>query len=195
MTQAAPPESPSSHETEQHRFANAHAREHWSGYLTTRSGLRFYVTPARPGDGAALESFFNHVSAKDLYYRFLTGIRKIDKSRIEAMTREDDPLSIDFLALDEENGKVLATAMLAADEAFDTAEFAMCTRGEAKHKGLSWTLLDHVARYAEAMGMRKIQSIESWEDKAALTLEREMGFTVRTDPDDATLMIAEKTFG
>lgn len=176
------------------RFSNAEAEEKWSRHLTTRSGFTFFVTPATPGDRSALENFFAHVTPEDLYYRFLTGLRKVDAERIDAMVCDSDPYSIDFIARDDTSGAILATAMLTTDEDFDTAEFALCTRAEAKHRGLSWTLLEHVAAYAEAMGVRRIRSIESWDDHAAVSLQREMGFTIRRDPEDSTLLIAEKVF-
>ncbi|MFN2259891.1 MAG: N-acetyltransferase family protein [Parasphingopyxis sp.] len=175
-------------------FSNVVAEKDWSGFLTTRCGVTFFATPATPSDVHALENFFEHVTPEDLYFRFLTGIRKVGKDRIEAMTCDDDPQTIDFLAIDENSGKVLASAMLTADEKFETAEFAMCTRTESKRLGISWTLLEHVTRYAKAMGVKRMQSIESWDDHRALELEREMGFTIRRDPDDSTLMIAEKVF-
>lgn len=172
-------------------LSNAEAARDWATDLTTRSGVTFHVRPATPGDEQKLADFFLHVRQEDLYYRFLTGLFKVDKDRLVAMARDDDPQSIDFLAIDDE-GSILATAQLSADDAFGIGEFAMCTRADRKHLGLSWTLLEHLVRYAQAMGIPKIQSIQSWDDRAALQLESEMGFDIHRDPGDSTLMIAEK---
>jgi acetyltransferase len=176
------------------RFSNREAQERWSGPLTTRSGLKIFVRPARSGDRGLLERFFGSLTAEDLYFRFLSGIREIDDERLEAMLCDSDDYSIDFVALDVETGEILATAMLAADRAFDTAEFALATRPDAHGKGISWSLLDLAARYARAMGIKRLQSLQSASQADALQLEREMGFAVRTCPDDSTLMLAEKTF-
>jgi GNAT superfamily N-acetyltransferase len=176
------------------RFSNREAQERWSGPLTTRSGLKIFVRPARSGDRALLERFFGSLTREDLYFRFLSSIRRIDGERLEAMLCDSDDHSIDFVALDVDTGEILATAMLAADRAFETAEFALCTRPDARGKGISWSLLDLAARYAQAMGVKRLQSLQSAGQNDALQLEREMGFTVRTCPDDRTLMLAEKTF-
>ena len=96
------------------RFSNRDANERWSGPITTSSGLKVFVRPARSGDRAALERFFASLSEEDLYFRFLSGIRKIDEDRLEAMLRDTDDHSIDFLALDIETGEILAAAMLVA---------------------------------------------------------------------------------
>lgn len=176
------------------RFSNREAEEGWTATATTRTGVSLTITPARAEDRDALERFFERVTPEDLYFRFLSGMRKVDDSRIKAMLRDDDDFSIDFLALDSDNGEILATAMLVADANFDSAEFAICTREDAKNKGISWVLLDHAANYAGAMGVRRIYSLQSASQADALQLEREMGFTVRSSAEDPVLMMAEKTF-
>lgn len=176
------------------RFSNVEALDDWEVCTETSTGVPITITPARPEDRPALEAFFERVTPEDLYYRFLSGIKKVDDQRIDAMVRDDDDLSIDFLALDSHTDEILATAMLVADPAFETAEFALCTREDAKGKGISWTLLDHAARYAEAMGIRRIYSLQAANDADALQLEREMGFTLRTNPEDPKLKLVEKTF-
>lgn len=179
----------------QRRFSNRDAQKQWTASVTTRTGVALNITPARPKDHDALERFFERVTREDLYFRFLTGLRQVDESRINAMLRDDDDFSIDFLAFESGSDEILATAMLAADANFDSAEFAVCTREDAKNKGISWALLDHAARYAEAMGVRRIYSLQSASQADALQLEREMGFAVRTSPDDPVHMLVEKIFG
>lgn len=176
------------------RFSNIEALEDWEVCTSTATGVPVTITPARPDDRAALEAFFDRVSPQDLYYRFLSGIKRVDEERIDAMVRDDDDMSIDFLALDSDTGEILATAMLVAEAGFEVAEFAICTRQDAKGKGVSWVLLDHAARYAEAMGVKRVFSVQSATQSDALQLEREMGFSVRSIPDELTLKLVEKTF-
>lgn len=173
--------------------APALAARDWSRDLVTREGLAVHVRPARPGDEAALADFFLQVTPEDLYHRFLTGLNRVDQGRIAAMTRNDDPDVVDFVAIEEPGGTIVATAMLTLAPDGETAEFALCTRGDKKHRGLSWTMLDHLVAFGRALGLGEIQSIQSWDDRAAIDLEREMGFAIRRYPGDATLLIAEKT--
>lgn len=176
------------------RFSNREAQERWNGPVTTNSGMKVFIRPARSGDRAALERFFAQVSSEDLYFRFLSGVRQIDDARIEAMTHDTDDQSIDFLALDADTGEVVATAMLAADRAFEIAEFALCTRSDMKGRGISWALLDFAERYARAMGISSLRSLQNANQVDAIQLERELGFTISCVPDDATMRLAEKTF-
>lgn len=175
------------------RFSNREAEQEWSGPVITQAGMDLLIRPASPSDHDALQSFFEQVSREDLYFRFLSGIRHVDEDRLQHMLCDDDDRSIDFLALDPDSGEILSSAMLASDEAFETAEFAVVTRQDMKGRGISWALLDHAVRYAKAMGIKKVSSLESASQAGALRLEREMGFTTRSCPDDATLMLVEKT--
>lgn len=164
----------------------------WTADLVTNSGLRFHVRPAQSGDEEQLGKFFRTLPAEDLRHRFLTGLREVGHDRLADMVRSDDPHIINFLAIDPQTGAILATAMMAADRDYREGEFALATRPDAKQKGVSWTLLEHLVGYARAAGIKLLKSIETSDDARALQLEREMGFRTRLCPEDATLMFAEK---
>jgi acetyltransferase len=164
----------------------------WTTQLVTNSGLRFQVRPARPADEQDLAAFFRSLPPEDLRHRFLTGLREVGHDRLQAMVRNDDPHTINFLAIDEPSNMIIATAMLVATKDYSEGEFALSTRPEWKQKGISWTLLGHLVRYAEAAGIARIKSIETSDDARALQLEREQGFAVHLSPEDSSLMIAEK---
>lgn len=172
-------------------LSNREAAQAWSRDRITRGGVEIHIRPAVPGDETGLAEFFRHVSPGDLYRRYLTALHEVDRTRLREITRDDDPLSIDFLAIDSHDGTILATAMLATDRNFRIGEFALCTREDAKGQGISWTLLDHLIDYATDKGIARLQSIETWDDAAALELEKQMGFTLRRDPRDATITLAE----
>lgn len=175
-------------------FDNAQAARDWSRDLHTITGFRFHVRPARPEDRDALDAFFARLTPEDVYFRFLTPLPRLDKWRLEAMTRIDDPRTIDFLASPiGRDDEIIASAMLSADPGFEIAELALATRPDIKHRGVSWTLLDHVSGYAAARGIAKLRAIHSSADHDATALEREAGFTLSFAPEDATVRIAEKS--
>ncbi|RYE56268.1 MAG: GNAT family N-acetyltransferase [Rhizobiaceae bacterium] len=162
---------------------------HWVGYLTTRSGFEFYTRPAGPPDEAELGRFFEGVTPEDLRFRFLSSIRHVSQDRLEAMTSYDHRTTENFLAYDKDRTTIFATAMLAADTALETAEVAIVILPGYKKRGASWTLLEHITRFAKARGMRTLESVESRDHHAAIELEREMGFKAFACPDDATLVV------
>ncbi|CAN5361989.1 GNAT family N-acetyltransferase [soil metagenome] len=165
----------------------------WSRDLTTRTGFRFHVRPARAADETTLAEFFTHVTNDDLRYRFLAGLNEVGHDRIAALATVDHELVENFLAFDAEHTTMIATAMLACDPALDRGEVAITIHKDFKHRGLGWALLEHIARFAEAKGVKTLESIESRENHAAIDLERDMGFSAEPYPGDSTLVLVRKT--
>ncbi|MBZ9798485.1 GNAT family N-acetyltransferase [Mesorhizobium sp. ES1-4] len=162
--------------------------------LTTHTGFCFEVRGARPEDEPALAEFFTHVTPEDLRFRFLGAVREVSHERLIAMTRSDDAHTHNFLAF-APDGMLIAVATLASDPADSRGEVAVCIRDDRKHLGVSWELLAHIARHADELGLESIESIENRENRAAIELEREMGFSVTTDPDDSTLVLVRRKQG
>lgn len=162
-----------------------------TGSLPTRSGLQLQVRAARPSDRAALAEFFSHVSREDLRFRFLSALREVGEDRLNEMTIVDHDRTEDLLAFDDA-GRIAASAMIALDGAGETAEVAIAVRQDLKGRGIGWALLDRAAAYAQARGAKKLQSTESRANHAAIELEREMGFTVHSVPDDPSVVMVQK---
>jgi GNAT superfamily N-acetyltransferase len=167
--------------------------ESWTADLTTRSGYLFQVRPAEPSDEAALAEFFTHVDQEDLRFRFLSAIKTVGHDQLEALVMVDHHRTENFLAIDPVTGMILATAMLAADEALTSAEVAIAIRADYKRRGISWMLLDHVARFAVAKGIKTLESIESRDNHQAIELERERGWTASSCPGDPGAMVLRMT--
>lgn len=159
--------------------------------LETHTGFRFTVRPVRRDDEAALGEFFARVTHEDLRFRFLTSVREVSHDRLAAMTGVDHDKTENFLAFDSD-GTVVATAMLAIDDAREAGEVAISIRPDYKLRGISWSLLEHVVAYAEARGLKWIESIEDRENRAAISLEREMGFIIEPIEDDPTHVLVRR---
>jgi N-acetylglutamate synthase-like GNAT family acetyltransferase len=144
----------------------------WSRDLTTRGGLDVHIRPAKPEDEVALGAFFEGVTQEDMRFRFLTALKTVSHERLVSM--------------------IIASAMLACTPDMTKGEVAIAILPEFKHKGLSWELLAHVAHFAEAKGVKTLESIESREHHAAIELERDMGFTAISYPGDATLILVQR---
>jgi acetyltransferase len=147
----------------------------WAKDFVTRGGVKMHVRPARPDDEVALAELFRHVTPEDLRFRFLTGLREVGRDRLVAMTQIDYRRMMNFLAFDED-GTLIATGLLASDPDGVQAEFAISVHRDFKGRGVSWTLVRHILAYAEAEGIRTVESVESVDNHAALALEREAGF-------------------
>ena len=162
--------------------------------LTTRTGFRFDVRPVTADDEPGLAEFFSHVTPDELRFRFLSGCREVGHDRLVAMTDIDHDRTENFLAV-LPDGTIIATGLLAADPTLERGEVAISIRGDYKNRGISWTLLEHIARYAEARGIKVIESIEARENRAAIELEQQMGFTAEALPGDPTLVRVSRKLG
>lgn len=149
----------------------------WSADLVTRSGLKIHVRPVVPDDEDALAGLFSTVSPDDLRFRFLTGLREVGHERLAPMTQIDYRRTMPFLAFSED-GTLIASALLASDPDRIRAELAVSVGAGYKNRGVSWTLVEHVMRYATAEGLEVVESVESRDNHAALALEREVGFMI-----------------
>lgn len=166
---------------------------HWNADLRTRSGVVIHARPVVPADEAALAEFFEHVTPDDLRFRFLSGLGKVSHEQLARMTQVDYRRSISFIAI-EPSGRIVAAALLVADPDRSRAEIAMSTRADWKGRGVSYALLEHLLRYAQAEGIKALEAVEFADHLEALRMEREMGFTALACPDDPTLRIVRRQF-
>ena len=167
-------------------------REPWAADLITRSGFQVHVRPARREDEPALASFFRHVGPDDIRFRFLSALSTVGHDFLVRLCQVDHDRTEDFLAFGEDGQTIIASAMLAADAQLERAEVAISIRADHKGRGISWTLLEYLSRYARAKGIKTLESIESRDNHEAIELEREMGFVATSYPGDSTLMLVQR---
>lgn len=160
--------------------------------IPTRSGLNLDVRPATEADEAALEAFFDQVNDDDRRFRFLAANKHVGHDQLMPLVHADHYRSESFLAFDQ--GELVASGLLACDGAMDTAEVAISIRADYRNKGVGWAMLDLLASEAQARGVKRVISIESRENHAAIELEREKGFTPEAVEGDPTIVVLSKTF-
>lgn len=159
--------------------------------VVTQSGLGLSIRPVRADDGPLLKDFFDRVAPEDLRFRFLTAMLHVSDDRIAMMVDVDHKQTEDFLAFIDD-GTLVGSAMIAADPSRERAEVAIAVRADFKQRGVGWTLLHHAASYAQAQGIKTLEAVESRLNQEAIEVERDSGFTVKSYPDDATLVVVSK---
>jgi N-acetylglutamate synthase-like GNAT family acetyltransferase len=164
--------------------------QEWSKQLITRSGCLFDVRPAHIDDEEKLTGLFARVTAEDKAFRASTG--HDDDVKISMVDHHPQKT---FLALVDQEVEVIAAATLNCDMARKHCDVSLVIRSDFKHDGVSWELLAHVVRYAEAIGVKFLECVEAQENHAAINLEREMGFTQQSHPSNPALVVMRKTLG
>lgn len=162
--------------------------------LATRSGTAITVRPATEQDEPALAAFFDAVSDEDRRFRFFVAGEHVSHEQLDPLIHADHFRSESFIAMDAATGNVIASALLACDNALDTAEVAISVRRDYKGMGVGWALLDFIGQEAQRRGVRRVIAIESRDNHAAIELEREKGFVPEPFEGDPTLVILSKTF-
>ena len=142
-------------------------------------------------DADIVNHFFDGLTADDMQFRFLSGQSHLSSAQLAAMIGVDHRHREHLLAFDTATSELVASLLIAADEAFVTAEVAISVAPAYKTRGVGWTLLNHAVDLARARGLTTLRSIESRANHQAIELEREMGFTARPLDDDPGLVVLE----
>ena len=165
-----------------------------ASFIQTRSGIALDVRPATEADEAALTAFFDQVSDADRRFRFFSASEHVSHDQLEPLIHADHFRSESFLAFDRATGTLVGSALLACDNALDTAEIAVSIRSDYKGRGVGWALLVFLGAEAQRRGVRRVIAIEARDNHAAIDLEREKGFAPEPFEGDPSLVILSKTF-
>jgi acetyltransferase len=85
---------------------------------------------------------------------------------------------------------MLGVVRLHSDADFDTAEFAILVGSDQKGHGLGWQLMQLIIAYARAQAIRTVHGQVLQENAAMLDTCRNLGFQVKSDPLEPSLVIA-----
>ena len=162
--------------------------------IPTRSGLALEVRPARAADEAMLIAFFDRVSDADRRFRFFSAGDHVSHNQLDPLIHADHFRSESYLAFDAASGELVGSALLACDNALDTAEVAVSVCARYKGRGIGWALLDFLGKQAEHRGVRRVIAIEDRENHAAIAVECESGFAAEPCEDDPTLVILSRCY-
>jgi acetyltransferase len=103
------------------------------------------------------------------------------------LTRLDYAQAMAFVAFDEMTGETLGVVRIHADAAHESGEYAILLRSDLKGRGLGWALMQMMIEYARSEGLKRVFGQILRENSVMLTMCREFGFEIKTDPDDRGL--------
>jgi GNAT superfamily N-acetyltransferase len=158
--------------------------------LLTRSGVKLRVRPVAGSDAATVNNFFDGLTPDDMMFRFLSGQTHLSSAQLTAMIGVDHRHREHLLAFDE-TGRLVASLLIAADEAFVSAEVAIAVAPAYKTRGVGWTLLNHAVDLTRSRGLKTLRSIESRANRGAMEVERTLGFKASDYDGDPTLALLE----
>jgi acetyltransferase len=153
----------------------------WEREVVMKDGERAFARPIRPDDEPGIYRLLQHVTMEDLRLRFFAPIKEFTHQFIARLTQLDYARAMAFVAVDASN-EILGVARLHSDSIYESGEYAILLRSELKGRGLGWALMQLLIEYAKSEGLKRIAGQVLQENTAMLSMCRDLGFGMKTDP-------------
>jgi acetyltransferase len=173
------------------RFAVRPYPTEWEKSVALSDGIAILVRPIRPDDEQLYARFFAGVTKNDLRLRFFSPINDFSHAFVARFTQIDYARAMAFIAIAPATGEMLGVVRLYANSTYDTGEYAILVRSDLKGHGLGWLLMQTIIDYARAEGLQTIEGQVLRENTTMMTMCRELGFSVKTDPHDAGICLVQ----
>jgi len=171
------------------RFAVRPYPKEWERTIRLLDGTALQLRPIRPEDEQLYARFFAGVTKNDMRLRFFSPINDLGHSFVARFTHIDYARAMAFIAIDPPTGEMLGVVRLYVNSTYDTGEYAILVRSDLKGRGLGWMLMQTIIDYARSEGLRTIEGQVLSENTTMVTMCRELGFSVKTERDDASICI------
>ena len=157
-----------------------------------RDGAVVRLRPIRPEDEPLLQDLARHMSPEDLRLRFFTAMRGLSHQLAARMTQIDYDREMALIALPAEADMALGVSRFAADPDNRRAEYAVEVRSDWKGRGLGYLLMTRLIDVARRRGIGELVGEVLRENAAMLQMCRALGFTIRADAKDPSLVQVSK---
>ena len=159
----------------------------WERHIVLGDRWRIFARPVKPSDDQLIRELLAHVNKEDLRLRFFDSIKEFSPQFIARLTDLDYARAMAFVAIDETSGETLGVVRLHGEAAYESAEYAILLRSALKGRGLGWSLMQLIIEYAKSEGLKRISGQILQENAVMLKMCRELGFEIKTDPEDRGL--------
>jgi acetyltransferase len=159
----------------------------WERHLVLSDQWKVFARPVRPDDESLILHLLQHVSREDLRLRFFDSIKQFSHPFLARLTQLDYARAMAFVAFDETSGDILGVVRVHSDPTGESGEYAILLRSDLKGRGLGWALMQMIIEYGKSAGLTQIIGQILQENSVMLKMCRELGFEVKTNPEDRGL--------
>jgi acetyltransferase len=149
-----------------------------------------FFRPIRPVDEHLADAFVQRLAPEDVRMRLLAPRKEFSHAFVARLTQIDYAREMAFVALTPGADEVLGVVRMIADPDYVRAEYAIIVRSDLKGAGLGWALMELIIDYARKEGLEELFGTVLAENTTMISMCRQLGFEVRRDPEDATLVEA-----
>jgi RimJ/RimL family protein N-acetyltransferase len=159
----------------------------WERHLVLGDDWKIFVRPVRADDEPLILYLLQHVSKEDLRLRFFDSIKEFSHPFLVRLTQLDYARAMAFVAFEETSGDILGVVRVHSNPANNSGEYAILLRSDLKGRGLGWALMQMIIEYGKSEGLAQITGEILQENSVMLKMCRELGFEVKTNPEDLGL--------
>lgn len=167
----------------------------WERKFTDNEGRVYNARPIKPVDIELYPEFFEHVSAEDIFMRFLSKTRKFSQATLKRLTQIDYEREMAFVAIESDSGNLAGVSRLVIDPGYTYAEFSLLVRTDMQGHGLGHELMRLLIEYAGSCGLQYLEGYVLSENNKMRDLCRHLGFKIELYPEDMTLSLATLHLG
>lgn len=155
------------------------------------AGESITVRPMCAADAGLEAEFVRKLSSRSRHYRFLGEIKELSPKELEQLCDVDGYRSMAFIATVRENGREtgIGVSRYAPGAAGDAREMAVTVADSWQNKGLGTRLAKRLIEHAREHGVRELYSMDLADNLEMQHLARDLGMTMKRDPDDAHQVI------
>jgi acetyltransferase len=154
------------------------------------------VRPLGPADDVLAQAFVTGLSGTSRYLRFFQVLQGLSPAMLERFTRVDHvTMALAGFANVDGTPSMVAEARYAVGADGTSAEIALVVTDQWQHRGLATELMARLECIAVAAGITRLTGECFAVNVGFASLARSLGFQVRPDPDDRTLLQVEKFIG
>ena len=168
----------------------AHIRERFQA----PDGSEILIRPIRPEDAEIEQAFVRGLSSASRYLRFMASLKELPREMLVRFTQIDYDREMALIAVTEREGREvqLGVARYTVTPDGEGCEFAIVVGDEVRGTGLGTRLLRKLMETARDRGLHEMVGETLSTNDPMRSLAERMGFTVRTSPDDATILLMER---
>ena len=160
-----------------------------------RDGTGVHLRPLRAEDEPLLEDLAAHMTPADLRLRFFASMRGLSHALAWKLSHIDYDRAMALVAL--KDGAALGVARFHAEPAAclqlaRRAEYAVAVRSDWKGRGLGYLLMTRLIAVAQEWRIGELVGQVLSENHRMLVMCRELGFSIASDPNDATIIQVRK---
>jgi len=146
------------------------------GVLALRDGTRVATRPIRPEDALLEKQFFDGLSRKSRYQRFLNQMAQLPPQLLARFTQLDYDRELALVALAPDRREFIGVGRYAPNSDGETAEFALTVSDAWQGRGVGRALLERLCECARAAGYRALNGQILHANREMLELSARLGF-------------------